>query len=232
MAFFAFAVYNLKLYPQKSESEAIFMELRIIEEDMLRIMLTELDMIKYDIDCDSLDYKNTKTRKAVWGILDEAYRKTGFDAAKERVCIKIYPDKSGGCKIYITKLHDKLPPEDEMNYSTVKERPLQETGAKKAAVYGFADLDSLINVCRRLGRSSYDGESGAYIGCEKDKKRFYLVIYEDPAQIRGRQSRPSRESLFICEYGTKISAPDALSYIKEHGCAICEGNAVSKLAAL
>ena len=49
------------------------MELRVIEDDMLRVMLTRLDMIKYDIDCKSLDYHNTKTRKAVWEILDEAY---------------------------------------------------------------------------------------------------------------------------------------------------------------
>ena len=58
------------------------MELRVIEDDMLRVMLTRLDMIKYDIDCKSLDYHNTKTRKAVWEILDEAYKKTGFDAGE------------------------------------------------------------------------------------------------------------------------------------------------------
>ena len=34
------------------------MELRIIEDDMLRVMLTRLDMLKYDIDCESLDYKH------------------------------------------------------------------------------------------------------------------------------------------------------------------------------
>ena len=69
------------------------MELRIIEDDILRVKLTRLDMLKYDIDCSSLDYKNTRTRKAVWDILDEAYEKTGFDAAKGRIYIEAYPDK-------------------------------------------------------------------------------------------------------------------------------------------
>lgn len=208
------------------------MELRVIENDMLKIMLTQLDMMKYDIDCDSLDYNNTKTRKAVWDILDRAYRQTGFDAAKERVCIKIYPDKSGGCKIYITKLHDNLPPENEMNYQSVKERQTQEISQKKPAVYCFSELESLINVCRRLENSSYDSESRAYIGAETAKKLFYLVIYEENAPARTRQGKAAGEGLFICEYGTKISAPEAFSYIKEHCGVICGENAVSTLAAL
>ena len=35
------------------------MELRIIEDDILRVKLTRLDMLKYDIDCSSLDYEKS-----------------------------------------------------------------------------------------------------------------------------------------------------------------------------
>lgn len=114
------------------------MELRIIEDDILRVKLTRLDMLKYDIDCSSLDNKNTRTRKAVWDILDEAYEKTGFDAAKGRIYIEAYPDKSGGCKIYITKLHDSIPPDDDLSYSLIQGRKNAGNRLEKAVRICFS----------------------------------------------------------------------------------------------
>ena len=208
------------------------MELRVIEDDMLRVMLTRLDMIKYDIDCKSLDYHNTKTRKAVWEILDEAYKKTGFDAAEGRICIKAYPDKSGGCKIYITKLHETIPPDDDMNYSLIKEGKLQETCLKKPSVYGFSELEQMICVCKRLNRCGYSGESGAYADTAEKNGKFYLVIYEDALQYQIKQSKTSCEGLFIGEFGTTLPSPEALAYIKEHCTAVCAESAVSTLSVL
>ena len=208
------------------------MELRIIEDDILRVKLTRLDMLKYDIDGESLDYKNTKTRKAVWDILDEAYEKTGFDAAKGRIYIEAYPDKSGGCKIYITKLHDSIPPDDDLSYSLIKEGKMQETGLKKPSVYVFPELDLLLRVCRRLRRFGYSGESTAYADCKEKAGRFYLVIYEDTLQYQAKQVKNSCEGLFIGEFGTKLPSPEALSYINEHCAPVCRSDAVSTLSEL
>ena len=88
----------------------IVLELNLMGQDKLRVILTPFDMIKYDLTCDKIDYDNTETRKAVWSILDYAKHETGFDAATGRICIQVYPEKNGGCEIYITKLQkNKFP---------------------------------------------------------------------------------------------------------------------------
>ena len=42
------------------------MELILINEKKLKIMLTPEDMREYEIDCDSVDYARTETRRAFW----------------------------------------------------------------------------------------------------------------------------------------------------------------------
>lgn len=208
------------------------MELRIIEDDMLRIMLTKLDMLKYDIDCESLDYKNTKTRKAVWDMLDEAYEKTGFDAADGRISIEAYPDKNGGCKIYITKLHGSIPPDDDLSYSLIKEEKVREVSHKKPSVYAFSELELLLRVCKRLKSFGYSGESTAFAEGSDISGKFYLVIYEDSLQYQAKQPKNTCDGLFIGEFGTKLPSPEAISYIKEHCLPVCTSDAVSTLCEL
>ena len=48
-------------------------------------------------------YKRQATRSAFWRILDRAKKQTGFDAARDRVLIQVFPRKSGGCEMYVTK---------------------------------------------------------------------------------------------------------------------------------
>ena len=80
------------------------MELIMISNSKLKIMLTSEDMKEYSLDCNTLSYENTETRRAFWSILDEAKHRTGFDAASERVFVQVYPSKKGGCEMYVTKL--------------------------------------------------------------------------------------------------------------------------------
>ena len=59
----------------------MILELHLIQNDKLKVLLTPFDMMKYELTCESLDYDNTETRKAIWNILDFAKHETGFDAA-------------------------------------------------------------------------------------------------------------------------------------------------------
>ena len=80
------------------------MELIVINENKLKITLSESDMKQYSLDCNTVDYDNTETRKAFWSILDEVKQKTGFDAASQKIFVQLYPSKKGGCEMYVTKL--------------------------------------------------------------------------------------------------------------------------------
>lgn len=208
------------------------MELCVLESGKLRVVLTPRDMQKYEIDCKTLDYGNTKTRRAVWDILDEAKEKTGFDAALGRILIQVYPERSGGCEIYITKLEKDPPPDSAMGHAILGEK-LPALGSRKPAVYGFSDLSSLLRACRELQSVGYNGESRVYTENTGTSYAYYLVLYETGNGFAvGHTGSCPFENLFVGEYGNRLPGADACAYIREHGTPICEKNAVKTLARL
>lgn len=202
----------------------------MIREDKLKVLLTPFDMMKYELTCEKLDYDNTETRKAIWSILDFAKRETGFDAAIGKIRIEVYPEKSGGCAIYITKLKGSaLPSHEPMNETIAKTTPPSE---KLTAVYQFKDTDSLIRVCRFLSHRGYPDESRAFFETlEKGEIRYFLEIRESvPASLK--KTRYLKANLFIEEFGEKLESEESVFYLHERTFPICLNNAVQTLSAL
>ena len=190
------------------------MELTPIGKEKLEITLTKKDMERFRLTAERLDYKNTETRRAVWTILDKAKRQTGFDAAKGQIRIDALPGKAGGCVIFITKT------ENEMN----GEGKQAEREKNHTAVYSFSRLSHILAASRFLRERSYRGESAAFAD-ECEGGRYYLAL-------SGQEKNPHAvfESMFVAEFGKKLTSEHALAYIKEHGICICEKNAVKTLA--
>ena len=80
------------------------MKLYRLGENEIRIHLTGEDLEAYSITLDDFDYDSTKGRRVIWELFDRAREETGFDAAKEKVYIQLYPKESGGCELFVTKL--------------------------------------------------------------------------------------------------------------------------------
>lgn len=219
------------------------MELILISDSKLKIMLTRDDLRLYSIDCDTLDYENTETRRAFWSILDEAKHRTGFDAASEKVFVQVYPSKAGGCEMYVTKLgaleeSEQGDTEDDViinpapikkrgeniirkeTYLTLNEKK-RSIQRKREEIFKFDSLELLIKACRRLWGIGYSNESSAYIG---DGACYLLLCGEDVIEWRGGV-RP-----LVLEYSDKVDVGDFDMYIAEHGRCICENNAVRVLA--
>ena len=72
-----------------------------INENKLKITLTQEELHFYGMDLANLSYSSTETRRAFWAILDDAKHATGFDAAASRVSIQIYASRAGGCEMYV-----------------------------------------------------------------------------------------------------------------------------------
>ncbi len=89
------------------------MELFLLSEEKIKIVLSREDLTKRHLTYRQLDYDDVRTRKMIWEIFDLAKDQTGFDAAREKVCIELFPKKSGGCEIYATKVKDE---EKEKDY--------------------------------------------------------------------------------------------------------------------
>ena len=207
------------------------MELNLIREDKLKVLLTPFDMMKYELTCEKLDYDNTETRKAIWSILDHAKRETGFNAAIGKIRIDVYPEKSGGCTIYITKLKNgELASHETMNeQAEVKTVP---PAGKTTAVYEFGSADDLIRVCRFLSHRGYEDESKAFFEfLEKGEIRYFLQIRESPTASL-KKARYLRENLFIEEFGERVDSDESVLYLRERTSPICKENAVQTLAGL
>lgn len=195
------------------------MELILISEKKLKVMLTAADMELYELTCDNLDYDNTETRRAFWNILDEAKRRTGFDAARDRVFVQVYPSKSGGCEMYVTKLRQDTRSATEQNAAV----RLSPEPPEEDAVFAFKVLPDLLTVCGKLSERGCTPDSSVYL--DENGERYFLVF--------GRDVGAGREPpyTFITEYGVKLDS-GLINYIREHCDCICRGNAVRTLGTL
>ncbi len=218
------------------------MELLLISDSKLKVMLSAADMRKYEIDCETIDYDNTETRRAFWSILDEAKHRTGFDAASDKVFVQVYPSKGGGCEMYVTKLgiyplNEEEKEEDgakniSKKYNFVPAALSTPARRSYSTVYRFDCIDSLLSVCKRLKMIDFCGESAAYTAKAEMPNTHYYLVLEEKIPL-GKMHSPAKGRLsFISEYGRAVNLYGIHSYIKEHCRPICECGAVESLHAL
>ena len=214
------------------------MDLIRIDDNKLKIMLTPVDMQSYALD-DTMDYTKDKTRQAFRSIMSEVRSRTGFDAEGNRVFVQLYPSRSGGCEMFVTKLDIQCAADHATEPSsaasgvahiTAQPRALRLTAAEggRSVAFVFTALEHLLLVCRRLHAQAFSGSSAAY---HSENNRFYLLLGE--AGGRRQAVLFDRIALsFLSEYGTQQNADAVRLYIREHGTPICESDAVVRLAAL
>lgn len=161
-----------------------------IGTNKLKASLTAADLERYGIKCsldpDSFDKKEVKN--AVFGILEEAKRKCGFDIEDDKILIQLYPVENGACELFVTKL----------GMLSVREREeLVNTGKVNYAetlneVFRFTELDELVRCAEAMkGRAV---ESELYRGTDGV---YYLKISENT--VNGKS-----EALPIYEFGEHI----------------------------
>lgn len=195
------------------------MEMLLISDAKLKVMMTKADMDAYALKGEEVDYDTTEARRAFWSILDEAKRQTGFDAAKDKVLIQLYPSKDGGCELFVTKL-GLVPP--------LAEKTIARSGrvamlSARRAIYGFERLSELTDACRQVSGCDGVEKSDVYY---VDDGKYYLVLEE-----RLGKSERVTELSCLSEYGACLPASQ-LDYIREHGICIKSGGAVSLFSRL
>ena len=170
----------------------IYMELIVISENKLKVMLTADDMRHYNLDCDTIDSGNAPARRAFRSILEDARAQTGFDTGKEKIFVQLYPGKSGGCEMFVTKLGATKAEEEKLS-------PLRKEPTPTEYAYVFPALSHLLLASRRL-KEQGGGSARAFV--DRDRREFFLVLSEDVpalAEYEGRKCK-SREIPYILEY--------------------------------
>lgn len=195
------------------------MELIRIGDGKLKVMLSADDMKRYEIDGESLDYEDSGTRRAFREILEEAKSRTGFDSSGDRVFIQVYPSRSGGCEMYVTKLASCICAADSAQGPT-PDTP-KKKGLPQMKIFVFGDSQSLLVACRAAGRYASSGGSAYYC---PESGRYYLSLPD------AKTDAPAYDTLR--EYGRMVTYPAAAEYLCEHCRCICESDALSRLGGL
>jgi len=214
------------------------MELLRIGEEKLKIILTHEDLLSFEMEEADLDYTNTETKRMLWELLHQAKTAVGFFVDGHRVLVQLYPSKSGGCELFVTKLGalacDCPEAPDPSEHSENKEDdglyhfPKSHTTTAKEGRLGafcFETLDDLLCACRRLCQLRHKGKSYAY---RSEDGHYYLFL--DGLDATGYFSVD--EYSFLHEYGTAqaVSATEAM--LSEHGTLFCPSDAVTSLGVL
>ncbi len=179
------------------------MELIVISRTKLKVMLSAEDMKRLDFDpCGGGELHG---RSAFRSILKEARDRCGFDAVGERVFVQYYPEKHGGCEMFVTKI--------ARSDGKTEEKPIAVRDAGYI-VYRFTSLEALISLCSRLKHGGRQSEGVMFV-VEERLRKYYLAL--------------ERETPLAGEYGGVKLGRGAMSYLCEHGRRVFT-NAVARLA--
>ena len=204
------------------------MEFIIISESKLKIMLSQKDLDKYNIDGENFSICNDTQRHAFRHVLNDACKQSGFEGNTSRLMVQMYPSKRGGCEIFVTKLDIA----DQRTRSEQKKRKDTQTiicDPEESGVlcYSFSEFSHLNTVCKQLKQSLYCGTSKAYA----DRSGAYYLILE-PCDCQNASPKQYSALSFIDEFAKRSDPGRAIAYIEEHGKVICREDAVEKIGSL
>lgn len=225
------------------------MELIVISESKLKIMLSDADMVKYELTGEGMDCADRHTREAFRHIFEDARAEIGFETEGARLFIQFYASKEGGGELFVTKLSEgsvsreasceiPFPEAGAFTAPLAVEAPLSEgERALLRRVYACGEeappwrvrlrlerLTELLAVCRRLRGIGFRGDSRVYIA-EEGREVWYLCLEADGSL----GVRLPRRLAFLGEYGRLVEGEETELYLTEHGRIICEKDAVETL---
>ena len=189
----------------------------MIGESKLKIVASEDEMKKYNLNSPTSDSGGQVLRRAFWRVLDKAKSEVGFDPAGDKVLIQFYPIKSGGCEIFVTKL-GILP---ESSARLVSRSSKIEVLSRSQGFYAFDSLDDLRKLCRTISITSREfyPSSDVYF----DNGRYFLAIEE---YGKGGETV---EFPCILEFARGLTA-DFGVYISEHADRLTDGDGIERFS--
>lgn len=184
------------------------MELFQISKYEFKITLSSRDLEEFDLTVRTIDYNTAKTRRAIWEIFDRAKSRLGFDAAKSKLRIRVYPLSDGGCDMYVCRLTRR-----DSNAPSAAKAKLRYSPKQRAFI--FESLNDLYASCTIIPQSI---PSSLYV----DKCGRYILFLTEGLGARRATAR-------ISEFGAHLSITYINSYLNERCTLLCSEDAVSKI---
>ena len=200
------------------------MELIVISDKKMKIMLSEKELNRYNIDSENFSMNNDAQRHAFRRVLNDACKQSGFDGKASRLLVQMYPAKKGGCEIFVTRIENG----ENDNKKALPLSPISldidccDT-VNDIACYMFDNFSHINTVCKQLLISGFSGKSNAYISNEGT---YYLILSNFSA--KNPLQKPYSNLSFINEFA-KSTSLCVLSYAEDYCKKLCEYDAVSTL---
>lgn len=86
------------------------MNIKILNQDKLRVDLSLSDLDRYDLDYLSISTSSPGTKRMIRDILFEAGQSVDFSTSNCKLLVEVLPGKEDGCVLYLTKLPLKISP--------------------------------------------------------------------------------------------------------------------------
>lgn len=195
------------------------MEFLLIGESKIKIVLDKEETEKYKLDSSIPDVSGPAARRSFWRILDMARAEVGFDPAGDKILIQLYPLKSGGCEIFVTKLGIL----SEASARLVSKSDRIAMLSKKRSIYSFDSLEDIISAARAVKNQS--GSTSPRSDVYTDGEKYFLSIEE-----YGKGGEPV-EFPCILEFSSALTA-DLSVYISEHTTRLTDGDGIARFSSL
>lgn len=195
------------------------MEFLLIGESKIKIVLSREEAEQYRLDTASPDVSEPGSRRSLWRILEQAQAEVGFNPAGDKVLIQLYPLKSGGCELFVTKLGIL----SESSARLVSRSDRIAMLSKKRTLYAFDSLEDIIGAAKAVKAVTNDLSPKSDVYTENDK--YYLAIEE-----YGKGGEPI-EFPCILEFGTGLTA-ELSNYISEHADRLTDGDGIDRFSSL
>lgn len=200
------------------------MELIVINESKLKIMMSREDMDLYGLDENEFHCSVINARAMLEKILHSSPVCTGFEniPPEDRILIQLYPIKSGGCELYVTKLTLDEKEVDAFMSQENEAKYLLPKPITKAPflTYRFEDLEHAISAAREISRCLYNGQSSFYKSFEG---KYVLSVNSQRKNLLCALD-------FLSEFGEQINAENTYMQLLERGTCIFKENAIEKLS--
>ena len=175
------------------------MEYLRISENKFKIMLTAGDLADYHMTADRLDYGREETRRVFRRVIDAVKRRAGVPPGDERMLIRFYPLRDGGCELFATGLGTQ--PTREKKRTQTEEGKVRPV---RRVYYRFASSETLLAAVSLLYRNKMRGE------IYRDDAELYFIAAEEPC---GEET--ASPCHILAEFGTPLPAVTEV-YLSEH----------------
>lgn len=188
------------------------MKIELLENKTVKVVLSNIDMMSYNLTYEEMDYKNPETKKVIMQLIEKIKKEISIDLSTGKLFIEAFPYIDGGCILYVNMIDSDYKKGQMKNFKSSFPTPI---------VYSFNDINALGNLSKRM-ISRYNHvilKNSLYYY----ENKYFLLIYT-------YFKMDSQLSALLKEYGQFYGKGAVVcSLVKEHAKEIIEENAIETL---